>query len=428
MLEPVNIFWFRRDLRIDDNIGFINALNAEFKVLPIFIFDTNILEQLNPSDARVTFIHECLQKINLKLASFQSSIQCFIGNPIEIWKKLIQTYNIQNVYTNKDYEPYGLNRDREVYKLLKDQNISFHRFKDHVIFEEKEITKADGNPYTIYTPYKNAWLKKLASTIIITQKPNLNKLVQQTSNIPTLKEIGFIQSDIKIKEFEPKNILGYQSNRDFPAKNHTSFLGPHLRFGTISIRQLVLQYKSLDDIFINELIWREFFIQILYHFPKAVTQSFKPKYDNIQWLNDLKDFENWCNGTTGYPIVDAGMKELNQTGYMHNRVRMICASFLCKHLLIDWRWGEAYFAQKLLDYELASNNGNWQWAAGTGCDAAPYFRVFNPTIQAQKFDKENLYIQKWIPHYNQPSYPKPIIEHSFARERAINTYKKYLTH
>jgi deoxyribodipyrimidine photo-lyase len=297
-----------------------------------------------------------------------------------------------------------------------------------VIFEEGEILKSDGTPYTVFTPYKKKWLQKLNSDIpeaSNTWSYNEMNFLKCDYILPSLQDLGFIESNIKVRSYDLSVINNYHKDRDFPARDKTSYLSPHLRFGTVSIRKIVIEAME-NPVFLSELIWREFFMQILFHFPRTVTENFRTKYDDIQWVNNPDDFQKWTNGETGYPIVDAGMRQLNKTGFMHNRVRMITAGFLCKHLLIDWRWGEAYFAQKLLDYELSSNVGNWQWAAGTGCDAAPYFRVFNPESQQKKFDPEKEYIRKWIDDFNTKTYPEKIVEHDFARQRAIFTYKSGL--
>lgn len=425
-MQKVNIFWFRRDLRLTDNTALNIALKGEIPVLPIFIFDTNILEHLDKNDARVNFIYDCLQNIHQQLKEKGSSLRILKGTPLEVWKQLFKDYNIKTIYTNKDYEPYALERDRNVYKLAKENNAEFHRYKDQVIFEESEIVKADGKPYTVYTPYKNKWLAAFKEINLHTETSSFQNFIKQEKEIPSLAQIGFETSTIKVNDFNPKKIKEYGDYRDFPSQDHTTHIGPHLRFGTLSIRQVILDLPEQSDVYLSELIWREFFMQILFHFPKVQHRNFKAKYDAIPWRNNEEEFEKWCNGQTGYPLVDAGMRELNTTGHMHNRVRMITAGFLCKHLLIDWQWGEAYFAEKLLDYDLSANNGNWQWAAGTGCDAAPYFRVFNPTTQIQRFDKDLKYIKKWIPELETVSYPKPMVDHKLARERAIETYKKAL--
>ncbi|TYP97406.1 deoxyribodipyrimidine photo-lyase [Tenacibaculum adriaticum] len=425
----INIFWFRRDLRLQDNHALYRALKSSKPVLPIFIFDTNILEKLPKNDARITFIHQQLLKIDTELKKNGSSLHLFFGKPSEIYKQLTENYSIDTVYTNRDYEPYGIQRDKEIANVLATKNISFKSYKDHVIFEKNEITKQDETPYKVYTPYSKKWLAEFQQkeiSIYPSEEYQQNFIKKNTSSFLSLNKLGFEKSLIKIPEYDINLDLvnNYEEVRNFPAIKGTSKLGVHLRFGTISIRKAVLQAsKSNNSTFLKELIWREFFIQILWHFPQTVTKAFKPKYDFIKWRNNLEEFKKWCEGKTGYPLVDAGMRELNTTGFMHNRVRMLVGSFLCKHLLIDWRWGEAYFAEKLLDFELASNIGNWQWVAGCGVDAAPYFRIFNPTTQIQKFDKDLNYIKKWVPEFQELTYPTPIVDHKFARERCLTTYK-----
>jgi deoxyribodipyrimidine photo-lyase len=424
--QKVTIFWFRRDLRLEDNTGLFHALQSGLPVVPLFIFDTDILEQLPKNDPRVTFIYDSLQQINTRLNALGTSLLIKKGNTQIVWQSLLNQYDIQHVYFNKDYEPYAISRDQEITALLAQHKTEVFSFKDHVIFEEKEITKADGLPYTVYTPYKNKWLEKYLHSDKSQASESsklLTQLIPHLYPFPSLSELGFETSAIKVLPYQHSQLANYEQTRDFPALDSTSYLSPHLRFGTVSIRKLVHWAVGTNQTFLSELIWREFFLQILFNFPKAVDQNFKPAYDGIQWRNNEADFERWCSGTTGYPLVDAGMRQLNQTGYMHNRVRMVVASFLCKHLLISWQWGEAYFAEKLLDFELASNVGNWQWAAGTGCDAAPYFRVFNPTIQQQKFDPKGIYIRKWIKEFDL-GYPQPMVDHAFARDRAIATYKQ----
>lgn len=423
--QQVSIFWFRRDLRLEDNTALYHALQSGKPVIPLFIFDTNILDKLPKNDARVGFIHESLQKINSKLNSIGSSILVKKGTVQEVWQALFQEFEISAVYLNKDYEPYALERDLAIEALAKTNNASFFSFKDQVIFEEKEITKSDGLPYTIYTPYKNKWLEKykaIAPATLYATEDYFSNFHKALFNFPVLGQIGFEASDIKVKPHNLTQIANYNETRDFPAIDSTSYLSPHLRFGTVSIRKLVNWAVRKNHVFLSELIWREFFMQILFNFPKVANHNFKSAYDGIQWRNNEEDFKRWCTGNTGYPMVDAGMRQLNETGYMHNRVRMVTASFLCKHLLINWQWGEAYFAERLLDYDLSANVGNWQWASGTGCDAAPYFRVFNPDIQLKKFDEKGIYIRKWIPEFDL-SYGTPMIDHAFARDRAIAAYK-----
>jgi len=420
-----SIFWFRRDLRFNDNTGLLKALQNNNDVLPVFIFDTNILKELPVDDARVYFIYQRLKLLNDELLLHGSSLLVLKGDPLEVWEKLIQQFDPSHVYVNKDYEPYARERDLKVKKLLDANNIGFLQCKDQVIFEENEIVKDDGFPYHIFTPYKRKWLAKYKVTaeVGLIQFASFSK---RSSLFPSLKEIGFKTPIQKVLEFDLSRVDLYEAERNFPAKNGSTHLGPHLRFGTVSIRQIIRQLKPGNEVFLNELIWREFFMQILYHYPKSSKECFKAKYERIVWRNNEREFRAWCDGKTGYPIVDAGMRELNTTGIMHNRVRMITASFLCKHLLIDWRWGEAYFAKKLLDYDMAQNIGNWQWSAGTGCDSAPYFRIFNPTEQVKKFDKQLQYIEKWVPEFQDLTYTAPIVDHKMARERCLKRYKEGL--
>ena len=431
-MDKISIFWFRRDLRLHDNKALFHALQSEEKILPIFIFDIDILEKIPKDDARISFIYSELKAMNKHLEAHETEIKMFYGNPKEVFKSLMKNYTIVKVFTNHNYEPYAIKRDLEIKEVVSTSKIDFQTYKDQVIFEKNEITKKDGKPYVVYTPYSKKWLEKYE-----TNKPEnypsedlLDRLYKKTkSETLTLSDIGFIETSIPIKNyiFNSRIINEYEETRNFPALDNTSKLGPHLRFGTVSVRQMVSRADAYENkIFLKELIWREFFMQILWHFPETHKNSFKSKYDRIIWRNNEKEFKKWCEGNTGYPMVDAGMRQLNKTGFMHNRVRMLVGSFLCKHLLIDWRWGEAYFAEKLHDYEMSSNVGNWQWVAGTGVDASPYFRIFNPTSQIQKFDKELKYIKKWVPDFQEITYPSPMVEHKFARERCLKTYKDAL--
>ncbi|MFD2827718.1 cryptochrome/photolyase family protein [Leeuwenhoekiella polynyae] len=430
-MSKLSVFWFRRDLRLDDNVGFLEALKGDDPVLPIFIFDKEILDKLPKDDARVTFIYNSLQKMRKTMQDeYDSSLALFYGNPQDVWKQLTKDYDIQTVYTNHDYEPYALKRDAELKNFLEEKEIAFKTFKDQVIFEKSEVVKNDGDPYVVFTPYKNKWREVFDEDQhlkIHYTSQYLDNLIEN-SRLPNLdlSNMGFIKSDVEIPDYNvtPTLIQNYEDTRNFPAKDGTSHLGPHLRFGTVSIRKMVTKaIAEKNTIFWSELIWREFFMQILYHYPKTVDKSFRPKYDRIEWRNNEEEFEKWKNGETGFLLVDAGMRQLNKTGYMHNRVRMLVASFLCKHLLIDWRWGETYFAEKLLDYEQSSNVGNWQWAAGSGVDAAPYFRIFNPMTQVDKFDKDKKYIKEFIPEYDTADYPEKMVDHKEARERCLKTYK-----
>jgi deoxyribodipyrimidine photo-lyase len=433
-MEKISIFWFRRDLRLEDNKGLSKALKGDFPVLPLFIFDPNIINELPKDDARVSFIFKTLKAISTRLLKENSSSLAICCNdPEKVFAKLIENYDLQAVYTNTDYEPYATERDGAIATYLENKGVSFHSVKDQIIFEKNEVVKADGDPYLVYTPYMRRWKERFKKTQPLQMEEEdlqLKNLIQDTA-LPDLElsDMGFVPSSINIPEYKvsPSLIVDYEKTRNFPALEGTSHLGPHLRFGTVSIRNMIKKAISeKNETFWNELIWREFFMQILWHFPHTTQEAFKKKYDRIEWRNNEDEFEKWKKGETGYALVDAGMRELNATGYMHNRVRMLVASFLCKHLLIDWRWGEAYFAEKLLDYELSSNVGNWQWAAGSGVDAAPYFRIFNPMTQVEKFDKDRVYIKKWVPEIDSDAYVSKMVDHKEARERCLETYKSAL--
>jgi len=433
MKPSVNIFWFRRDIRLDDNAGLYHALKDGLPVLPVFIFDRNILDKLEEKrDGRVEFIHQALTAMQQKLVDRGASLKVFYGFPEKIFADILHDYSIQKVFTNHDYESYAKERDGSVSSLLEKNNVKLLTFKDQVIFEKEEVVKSDGSPYVVFTPYSRLWLSKLAEFYIKSypSEKYADRFFRQPENIiPTLQEMGFHQAGYSFPPAvsEESLIRDYQRRRDFPAEKGTSKMGIHLRFGTISIRKLVSRAIPISETYLKELIWREFYQMILWNFPRVGQgRAFKIEYEQIEWRNNENEFDAWRTGFTGYPIVDAGMRELNATGFMHNRVRMIVASFLTKHLLIDWRWGEAYFAEKLLDYDLASNNGGWQWAAGSGCDAAPYFRIFNPSLQAKKFDPESKYIHKWVPELNGFGYLEPIVNHEFARKRCLETFARGL--
>ncbi|MCO5723377.1 cryptochrome/photolyase family protein [Robiginitalea marina] len=433
MQQPVSIFWFRRDLRLEDNHGLLRALSAGFPVIPLFIFDPEILGELPRTDARVGFIHQQLQEMDRVLKQSGCAMQVRQGTPLEVFRDMLAEYEVKAVFTNRDYEPYARERDGEIESLLRHSGIPFHTFKDQVIFEMGEISKEKGDPYVVYTPYMKKWKAVFRTAGPIQAFPSEDRLSGffkgGEQGFPSLQEIGFTPSPLKVPAYNLSGTLveNYERTRNIPAVEGTSRLGPHLRFGTISIRKALKKaLEAKNETFWNELIWREFFMQILWHFPHTAREAFKKPYDRIAWRNREEDFELWKNGQTGYALVDAGMRQLNQTGYMHNRVRMLTASFLCKHLLIDWRWGEAYFAEKLLDYEMSSNVGNWQWAAGSGVDAAPYFRIFNPITQAEKFDPRHQYIRQWVPEYGSPDYPPKMVEHTSARNRCLETYKAAL--
>jgi deoxyribodipyrimidine photo-lyase len=428
--EDTTLFWFRRDLRLHDNAGLYHALKEHQRVVPIFIFDTCILDRLEDRrDARVEFILESLQLLQQSIQSYGGSLLIMMGDPVALFRQM----KARVVYTNRDYEPYAAQRDEQVAAILSARGGELRRVKDQVIFDEHEVVKPDGKPYTVFTPYSNMWKAKL--TAFHSRSYAVGKYTSRFSplpprTLPTLEDIGFLPAD---QEFPPRvipraTLSAYDETRNFPAIRGTSRLSIHLRFGTVSIRALVRIALQANQVFLNELIWRDFYHMILFHFPRVEYQAFKPAYDRITWRNDEREFVAWCEGRTGYPLVDAGMRELNETGFMHNRVRMVTASFLTKHLVVDWRWGEAYFGRKLLDYDMAANNGGWQWAAGTGCDAAPYFRIFNPDLQQKRFDPDLKYIKRWIPEYGSPEYPPPIVDHNTARERALRVYREALTH
>ena len=428
MEENFSVFWFRRDLRLVDNLGLNAALSSGLKVIPIFIFDTEIINKLEKNDLRIKMIHAALVKLNDAMLGNRCNVGMYLGNPKAVFESLLRKYKIKSVFANRDYEPYAMERDKSIKSFLEKKNVTYKSFKDQVIFEKDEVVKDDGNPYKVYTPYSRKWIEKLKSTGFETCKSEtkLNSLASLELPYLTLKEIGFDEKefDIPLFNINSKTIKKYEETRNFPYLNSTSRIGAHLRFGFVSIRKLVEKaLKNSNKTYLKELIWREFFMQILWHFPYTQEKSFKPKYDSIKWLNNDEEFKKWCEGNTGYPLVDAGMRELNQTGFMHNRVRMLVGSFLCKHLLIDWRWGEKYFAKKLLDYEMSSNVGNWQWVAGCGVDASPYFRIFNPKEQIKKFDKDFKYIKKWVPEFQSSLYPNEIIDHKFARNRCLETFK-----
>ncbi len=431
--QKVAIFWYRRDLRLNDNAGLYHALTSSYPVLPLFIFDTEILDKLEDrTDRRVDFIHQSLEKIQSELVKMGSSLLVKYGKPIEVWQDLIEEFDIVEVYTNHDYEQYAINRDRKVGEMLNTKGVAFYTFKDQAIFEKNEVLSGSGGAYTIFTPYSRKWKDTVNDFYLKsypTEKYFNNFLKTEPFRTPTLEQIGFQSTNtiFPTTEIREDLIRKYEELRDIPSIKGTSRLSVHLRFGTISIRKLAQKAIVLNERWLNELIWRDFYFNILHHFPHVCEgKAFRKEYDRIEWRNNEEEFKRWCEGQTGYPIVDAGMRELNETGFMHNRVRMITASFLIKHLLIDWRWGEAYFASKLMDFDFSANNGGWQWAASSGCDAAPYFRIFNPTSQTQKFDPNLTYIKHWVPEISSFDYPKPIVEHTFARERVLKAYKSAL--
>jgi deoxyribodipyrimidine photo-lyase len=432
MNSRVTIFWFRRDLRLDDNAGLYAALKTGGPVLPLFIFDLNILNKLeNKSDRRVEFIQAALAHMQARLEEAGSAMEIRIGRPAEVFRELLGEFLISGVHTNTDYEPGATERDEAVRKVLEKEGVGFFSHKDQVIFERDEVLKEDGGPYTVFTPYSRRWKAKLNEFYLRSYpvaKYRANFVLRKAKPVPGLEELGFERTGGPFPRLTlaPGLLAHYKNTRDLPAlEGGTSHMGVHLRFGTVSVRELARRAGHESEVYLGELIWRDFFQMILWHFPAVGGgRAFRPVYDRIDWRNNEREFALWCEGRTGYPLVDAGMRQLNETGFMHNRVRMVVASFLAKHLLIDWRWGEAYFAEKLLDYDLAANNGNWQWAAGCGCDAAPYFRVFNPLLQAKRFDPEGVYIRRWVPELGEFGYPAPMVEHEMARKRALEVYGK----
>ncbi|MEO6317097.1 MAG: deoxyribodipyrimidine photo-lyase [Chitinophagaceae bacterium] len=432
-MDNVNICWFRRDLRLTDHAALYHALKGSQPVLPVFIFDKIILDDLDEkADRRVEFIHAAVTEMQEELAALGSSLEVYYGSPVQVFQQLLRKYKIESVFTNDDYEPYAMERDATIRQLLNEAGATLHSYKDQVVFEKGEVVKDDGKPYTVFTPYSRRWKASLTDFYLKAypiKKYLSNLYIQQPVKIPTLKSMGFVAVDkpFPSRQLDTELVKKYSDQRDYPGLRGTSRMGVHLRFGTVSIRALAKKATTLNSTYLNELIWRDFYQMILFNFPKVGKgRAFKEEYDLIEWRNNQQEFEKWCSGMTGYPMVDAGMRELNATGFMHNRVRMITASFLSKHLLIDWRWGEAYFAQKLLDYDLAANNGGWQWAAGSGCDAAPYFRIFSPARQTQNFDKDLTYIRKWVQELDELTYPLPMVDHDFARKRCLEAYSKAL--
>ncbi len=434
---PVVVWWVRRDLRLTDNRSLALALELARarggRVLPLFIFDRDILYELPAHDRRVAFLHQTLAQMASTLAARGGTLLVRYGHPAQVWGELLQRHpEICAVATGRDSEPYALTRDAHIQALLHAHGASFHGVWDHVLREPEAVLTHEGRTYRVFTPYKTSWLRTLPPDAFdaADSEPPAELLHPSTEapQLPSLADMGFAPGAFTYPDAEVPDTLirNYGHDRDYPGLRGTSRLGLHLRFGTVSVRALARRAQALSVTYLSELIWRDFYQMILHHFPYVATQPFKPEYDRIRWRDSPDDFARWCAGETGYPIVDAGMRELNSTGFMHNRVRMIVASFLTKHLLIDWRLGEAYFAQQLLDFELASNNGGWQWAAGTGVDAAPYFRIFSPSEQTKKFDPQLHYVRQWVPEFEQLHYPSPMVEHKFARERALSTYKAAL--
>ncbi len=426
--DPLVIVCFRRDLRLSDNTALNAALESGLPVLPVYIFDETTLRTLPPDDGRLNFIYALLAGMDRDLKKQGSSLRVCRGRSEAVWEKLLREYPCNAVYMNRDYDPGAVDTEDALGQRLRKRNIAFHTFRDRVIVEGDEVVKRDGMPYTVFTPYKRAWLEKFRETDPETGNGGTGRFYRCAFPFPGREELGIRASGVRVRDYTLEHLDRYARDRDIPAADAGSYLGPHLRFGSVSIRRIVRSLNTKHEVFLSELIWREFFMQILLHYPRVLHANFREKYNGIAWRNNDNEFERWCKGETGYPLVDAGMRQLNRTGYMHNRVRMVAASFLCKDLLTDWRRGEEYFSRKLLDYEPASNNGNWQWAAGTGCDAAPFFRIFNPVTQQKRFDKALRYVRTWIPGYEEGRYLNPVVEHRAARERALSAYKAGMKH
>jgi len=433
MARPaVSIHWFRRDLRLHDNHGLYRALTDHGRVLPLFIFDTTILNKLEDRrDRRVAFIHRTLLAMKAELEGRGGSMLVVHGDPVRIWQEILERFEVRAVTINHDHELYAIVRDQAVADLLRARSIPVRSCKDISIFERDEVVKDDNGPYTVFTPYARKWKVQFRPEMLdaFTSEAHADRYWQTPIlPCPSLADLGFENTDlVTLPTTVPDELLrNYHINRDVPAVDGTSRISTHLRFGTVSIRALMRKAMSISSKYADELIWREFYMQVLYHHPNATVRPIKPAYNNIVWRNNEEEFGAWCEGRTGYPLVDAGMRELLATGLMHNRVRMVVASFLTKHLLIDWRWGEAWFAAKLLDFELSSNNGGWQWASGSGCDAAPYFRIFNPHLQLQRFDPQLKYVKRWVPEHGSANYVQEVVVHDVARERALEAYKKAL--
>ncbi len=448
------LVWFRRDLRLFDHAALHHALTSSQQIICVFIFDTTILDSLPRADRRVAFIWDSLRQLKLELNQLGSDLIIRHGRPVELIPQLAAEFQADAVFANRDTEPAALTRDKLVADQLACYDKTLHLFKDQVIFERDEILTQTGQMYQVFTPYKRAWLAKVNDDVVMSFpiRPHLHRLKKLTPEVmPALHSLGFDEIDVAnlkpgmdggellFNEFCTR-IHQYHEARDYPAVKGVSYLSVHLRFGTVSIRELVRSAIQLGSVgaqtWLAELIWREFYQQLLWHRPDLVTHTFKPVYDAIPFPNDAALFRAWCEGLTGYPIVDAAMRQLNQTGFMHNRLRMITASFLVKDLLVDWRWGERYFAEKLNDFDLASNNGGWQWAASTGCDAQPYFRIFNPTTQSKRYDPQGKFIRRYCPELamlddktiHAPGilahYPAAIVDHATQRIAALQLFQK----
>jgi deoxyribodipyrimidine photo-lyase len=442
----IAVHWFRCDLRLSDNVGLHAAVKAADEVVPIFIFDPKILKAPDVSANQVGFMIECLHSLEKNVEAAGGKMIFRHGEVLDEMKSVLKETGAHALYYNRDYEPYARERDAAVEKMARALGVEVHSFADNVVHEPGEVLKDDGKPYGVFTPFSKAWRARGKPAVLPAVKfPACREGKKpQGLELPSAEKLG-LKVEIKLpptgeraardrlKEFVAGDVLHYRENRDFPARMGTSRLSPHLRLGTISPRTALAAAedaggknparKNSSDVFVNELIWREFYKHILWHFPHVAKGCFRPQYDDLEWENDDKKFAAWCEGRTGYPLVDAGMRQLNTTGWMHNRVRMVTAMFLTKDLLISWQWGERYFMQKLLDADLAANNGGWQWSAGTGTDAQPWFRIFNPTTQAEKFDPEGRYIHQYVEEVDTRNYPAPIVDHAQQRVKALALFK-----
>jgi|SRR6476661_159510 len=430
------LFWHRRDLRIHDNAGLAAALDSGLPVLPLFIYDSDILTQLpDKADARLTFIYDQVERLATETETAGGTFLARYGRPAEVLAQLADELDIAAVHTNEDYEPYARQRDGEVGEMLAQRGIAFYLYKDQVVFAKDDIMTKSGTVPKVFGAYHKAYLERLTDELLLPygsqdafRAENLHRLTKaQAGTRPTLEELGFERREqySPTVELPAEDVVrNYHRTRDTPAlTNGTTRLSVQLRFGTVSVRQAMRQARALNPKLLAEIIWRDFFMMLLWHFPGTATEAYDPKMRAIPYRNNEDEFRAWCEGHTGYPLVDAGMRELNATGYLPNRVRMTVAGFLVKHLFIDWRWGERYFADKLLDYELAINVGNWQWMAGTGAVAAPWFRVYSPQNQLEQVDPELKYVKSWVPELGTAGYPAPIVEHKFARDRAVEAIR-----
>jgi len=431
----ITIFWHRRDLRFADNAGLAAALQSGHPVLPLFIYDQTILEKLPPDDARLTFIFDQVERLAHEAREAGGGFLARYGKTEAVFEALLKAYDVAAVYTNEDYEPYATERDAVIAKLVEKHGAEFKAFKDQVIFAKDEVLTKNGKPSKVFGAYSKAWQAKVTPddfkphpSARLFKKENLASPQKGDASRPTLKEMGFERHEqwTPPAHLPPAKVVeNYDQVRDLPAeKRGTTRLSVHLRFGTVSIRQLMQQAQELNNKLLNELIWRDFFMMLLWHFPNTATEAYDPKMRHLPYRDDEAQYRAWCEGRTGYPLVDAGMRQLNATGYLHNRARIATAGFLVKQLFIDWKLGEHYFSEKLLDYDMSNNVGNWQWMAGTGAVAAPWFRVYSPDSQQQQYDPDYEYVKQWVPEFGTDKYPAPIVDHKFGRERALDLIRK----